>query len=433
MTHFFVLLATIRVLVPLTVPGMYEVLVPVVQCVEYHPTGSKAQLGTQSHCHRFRKPKQGTRSLQPSHSVKVHEIRVVYPYNYFPSEPIRKMALPLSSKSLLLASSVFIASFVIAAKFAPSVWKRDDSSSDTKDHDDSTSTEGDDSKSFENRVPTHVQRLLYKEKRRKDSVRFLAMKKPMYDNIEMFSPDDVLLCTISKKKAAWYIRKNLASWKKESKSIQLMFEPQSKPSEANTYNRSHKKNICVVCGDSENFMRHYVVPYCYRTLFPIKYKTHTPHDIVLMCPDCHVHSEQATQRRQKELEASLRSDPGTANPNIPDRNLRNIKNVASALSTRRDQIPQEKVEEYEILIKRHFGLDSSAWLSKELLLEATTMETSFPNPSHIAGPLVVISTVANDEKSIKNFIIEWRNHFVETMQPRFLPVGWSVDSPVHND
>jgi hypothetical protein len=46
----------------------------------------------------------------------------------------------------------------------------------------------DDDESFINdmdepELPTHMMRELYKEQRRKASVRFLAMKKPMYDNI----------------------------------------------------------------------------------------------------------------------------------------------------------------------------------------------------------------------------------------------------------
>ena len=62
-------------------------------------------------------------------------------------------------------------------------------------------------------LPPHIQRELYKEQRRKKSVRFLALKKPMYDNIEMYGPDGIMLCTIGKKKANWYVnKKGLAVW-----------------------------------------------------------------------------------------------------------------------------------------------------------------------------------------------------------------------------
>lgn len=287
-----------------------------------------------------------------------------------------------------------------------------------------------DASGFGQEVPTHLRRLLHKEERRKDSVRFLAMKKPMYDNIEMYSPDSTLLCTISEKKASWYVRKKLGRWKSKNESIQLLFEPKAQPSEPNTYNQTHKKNICVVCGESHKFMRHYIVPYCYRTLLPDEYKAHMPHDIVILCPDCHLHSEQATQERQKELEKSLRRHPSSSRPSIPNRSLRSVRSAACALCQRRGQIPSDQVESYENLIKAHFGLDESSWLSRNLLEQATKMETSTPNPSYIPGPYLVVSSLANDEATIRNFIMDWRQHFIETMQPRFLPEGWSIDSPV---
>lgn len=340
------------------------------------------------------------------------------------------MVVTTSSKSLLLASGVV--GITIAVGVAWRLGSYLVSEANDRDDNDPNSSSTEKGESLSSRVPTHLKRLLYKEQRRKESVRFLAMKKPMYDNIEMYSPQGVLLCTISIKKAEWYIGKNLAFWKTETKAIQLRFEPKGRPSGEGNYNQSHKKNVCVVCGDSKKFMRHYVVPYCYRALFPPKYKTHMPHDIVILCPDCHVHSEKSTQDRQKKLERSLRTMPGTDHPHIPDRDLHRVKSAALALCNRREQIPAEKVQEHEATIKKHFGLDESSWLSKELLLQATSMETSIPNPDYIPGPELVVCTFANDEESIKRFIYDWREHFLQTMQPRFLPTGWSIDSPVHN-
>jgi exonuclease 3'-5' domain-containing protein 2 len=288
--------------------------------------------------------------------------------------------------------------------------------------------DGDDGESSHSDVPSHLQRLLYKEERRKVSTRHLAMKKPMYDNVEMYSPDCTLLCTISNKKAAWYINKNLGKWKEEHKALLLLFEPKAQPTMDNTYNATHKRNICVVCGESENFMRHYIVPYCYRQLFPIKYKTHMPHDIVILCPICHLQCEQQTQRRQQELDDSLRKDPRTKPPRIPDNALHKVKSAALALHKRRARIPHDKVRQYEQLIKQHFEIDE---LSNEMLEEAAQIETSTENPLYLSSPDLVVRSIANDPASIERFVIEWRDFFVDTMQPRFLPVGWNTTSPVH--
>jgi hypothetical protein len=259
----------------------------------------------------------------------------------------------------------------------------------------------------------------------------LAMKKPMYDNVEMYSPGGVLLCTISTKKATWYINKKLGRWIEEAKALQLLFEPKAEPKDPNTYNVTHKKNICVVSGESEDFMRHYIVPYCYRQLFPTKYKTHMPHDIVILCPDCHLQSEQYTQTRQQELDYKLRKDPCTSFPRINDKVLHKVRSAALALHKRRDQLPPDKVEEYEKIIKKHFSLDDASCLSNEVLEDATKIETSIENQFFIPSPGLVVRSLANNPASIERFVVEWRDFFVETMQPRFLPVGWNIRSPVH--
>jgi hypothetical protein len=172
-------------------------------------------------------------------------------------------------------------------------------------------------------LPSHVNREIYKQERRKNaSIRFMALKKPLYDNIEMYGPDNVtLLCTIGKKKAHWYVhKKKLAVWRtplllddggnnnhdailptSKPPSIRLLFTPKNnnKPqqlamnkeelnhrrkmvrtenscsvfqptSQQQLYNTSHKRNICVACGTTTGLMRHYVVPYAYRRLLPSK-------------------------------------------------------------------------------------------------------------------------------------------------------------------
>lgn len=51
--------------------------------------------------------------------------------------------------------------------------------------------------------------------------------------------------------------------------------------------QSDKQNQCCVCGSGGEYLRHSVVPHCYRQHFPPSMKSHLSHDIVLMCPPCH--------------------------------------------------------------------------------------------------------------------------------------------------
>ena len=109
----------------------------------------------------------------------------------------------------------------------------------------------------------------------------LTMKRTMYDNISMHAPDDRFVCTVSLKKARWYIKKELADAcpfaEGESLSkITLRFHPdkselEGKSEEQVKFQQRVKKNICVVCGsDSGQYMRHYIVPSTLRHWFPKK-------------------------------------------------------------------------------------------------------------------------------------------------------------------
>lgn len=116
-------------------------------------------------------------------------------------------------------------------------------------------------------LPPHLKRELMKEKKRKEKMKYLSMKSPMYDNVRMVDPQGELLCTVSKKKALWYVDKGIAdlvSNEEEGTTIlKLRFEPKNRSNrgEKGVYVRSDKKNECVVCGATEFHRRHYVVPF----------------------------------------------------------------------------------------------------------------------------------------------------------------------------
>lgn len=319
-------------------------------------------------------------------------------------------------------------------------------------------------------LPPHVERDLYKEQRRKRLIPFLTMKKPMYDNVLMQDPEGQALSTISLKKANWYVNKNLADWivqapesqeqsnnnnsqqqqqQQEQSIIRLRFEPNRRavdPDQAQ-YHVTAKANQCVVCGAGADHgqghgMRHYVVPFCYRTLFPDEYKTHLSHDVVLMCIDCHVYAEQCSQRRRKHLEKAVqRADPTTALPYIIDRLKQTVAKQALALLKRVHQMPAARIAECKAAVRKFHGLCTSdnAPLSTELLQTTAAMAYTTPNPTYIASATLVVEPLLaafyerHDDGPLAAFVRDWRTYFLQTSQPRYLPKGWSVDSAVHCD
>ena len=62
-----------------------------------------------------------------------------------------------------------------------------------------------------------------------------------------------------------------------------------------------KENKCVSCGETGHYLRYRVVPACYRRNFPVQWKSHRSHDIVLLCVDCHHVAHRAAEVVKRQL------------------------------------------------------------------------------------------------------------------------------------
>lgn len=318
----------------------------------------------------------------------------------------------------------------------------------------------------EENLPSHVLREIHKERQRKAKVELISMKTPMYDNVYMLDRDREPMCTISMKKARWYVRKDIAEWSSfrdgegtetdcqsaegDVKCIRLLFEHNGtggsdRDSSEMLYLRSAKQNICVECGDDGHHIRHYIVPYSYRTLLPQEYKSHMSHDIVILCPDCHLDCERQTKRRMKEMEHELRMKMGgdalDVSQVIDDPHKHHIRSCAIALVKWRDMMPAEKVEGHERVVREYLAslckkeeerdalLNGTDELTKSRLQKACSINYRVKNPNYVTGSEVVVRSL-KDAKAIEEFIIDWRKHFMSTVSPRHMPNGWRVDNPI---
>ncbi|GIL68259.1 hypothetical protein Vafri_21510 [Volvox africanus] len=153
---------------------------------------------------------------------------------------------------------------------------------------------------------------------RRPSARQKEMKLPtrksvLYENCRLLAPDGAVLCTCGAKKVAWYLQRGLARVVSENPTtIQLNFEPQGRGHADDQYYLSDKENRCCVCGSGGEYLRHSVVPHCYRQHFPPSMKSHLSHDIVLMCPPCHKTCSVADQRRMTALGRQFNAPLGSA-------------------------------------------------------------------------------------------------------------------------
>uniref|UniRef100_A0A7S3PU05 HNH domain-containing protein n=1 Tax=Chaetoceros debilis TaxID=122233 RepID=A0A7S3PU05_9STRA len=284
-------------------------------------------------------------------------------------------------------------------------------------------------------LPSHLVRERMKEKRRKEKIPMLTMKSKMYDNITLCDPQGEALSKISKKKANWYIKKGLADFiDGKEDSVRLKFEPKARSQDAD-YGMSTKKNVCVACGEPENQMRFYIVPYAYRHLFPEKYKQHISHDIVSLCANCHLLCGQQTQIRMDEIEEKF----NIVKKYSTDHRLYKVRSSALALMNWRLKIPAEKVSWHIDIVRRYLiddcDLDDSCikdeTIPKDLLQKACDIDFRVLNTAFVPGPDLVVASMADDDEKLAKFIRAWRVFFLETIHPRHLPQGWSIEYPVH--
>jgi hypothetical protein len=86
-------------------------------------------------------------------------------------------------------------------------------------------------------------------------------------------------------------------------------------------------------------------------------------------------------------------------------------------------------------------------LTPERLRAAVDLDEKVPNPDYASPSEELVRSllaVRSEEGSgtdggegcfpgIERFVRDWRLHFVTSMQPRYMPRGWSVDHPVRCD
>lgn len=119
----------------------------------------------------------------------------------------------------------------------------------------------------------------------------------------MEAPDGELLCTMDRTKAEWYRKKGLATIvSAEPLRMRLCFEPSGRAvGQPGAYDLEEKVNQCVVCGDRDNLSRKFVIPKEYRKFFPAIIKSHSSHDILLLCQSCHRDSNMEDNALRERL------------------------------------------------------------------------------------------------------------------------------------
>lgn len=136
-----------------------------------------------------------------------------------------------------------------------------------------------------------------------------------------------------------------------------------------------KENKCVSCGEAGHYLRYKVVPACYRRNFPVQWKSHRSHDIVLLCVDCHhvAHKAAEVVKRQLSQEYGVPLFPPKAKPaggNVCETHPYNVRRAAVALKVYGKTLPEGRRKELQQMVRGfvHPGAGEASgeeWLSQE--------------------------------------------------------------------
>lgn len=241
----------------------------------------------------------------------------------------------------------------------------------------------------------------------------------LFDNCIIQAPDGTPLSRCSLKKAKWYERRGLADLSGGDPIIvKLRFEPSGRACLDDPLMTAGKPNHCVVCGTTEELTRHHVIPSSFIKHMDVQYKVDIIRDILPMCRDCHDAYEEKSQERR----AMIAEEMGISLVGISSAQIGVVRRsigAAFALLKHRDKIPEVRREEL-MKVVRDF-LDGKADITDDDLQRVADhkikQQDDYINFSQY---------VAESVEDYSEFAKEWRTHFVETMQPKYLPANWDI-------
>nr|XP_045011296.1 exonuclease 3'-5' domain-containing protein 2 isoform X2 [Jaculus jaculus] len=266
-----------------------------------------------------------------------------------------------------------------------------------------------------------------KNKRKPLGVGYSARKSPLYDNCFLQAPDGQPLCTCDRRKAQWYLDKGIGELVSEDPFVvRLQFEPAGRPESPGDYYLMVKENMCVVCGKTDSYIRKNVIPHEYRKHFPIEMKDHNSHDVLLLCTSCHAisnyYDNHLKQQLAEEFQAPIGSEEGLRL--LEDSGRRQVRSGARALLNM-ESLPAHRKEELLQALRKFYGTDT---VTNEMLQAAASLETRIYNENYVPHGLKVVQRhTEGGLRALMQLESRWRQHFLDSMQPRHLPQQWSVD------
>ena len=242
----------------------------------------------------------------------------------------------------------------------------------------------------------------------------------IFENCLIQAPDGVVLSRCGMKKVEWYVKHGLAEIIETDPvtTIRLKFEPSGRRGLGDPLLLDGKPNICVACGTPDDLTKHHIVPYSFIKYMKIEYKVDIIRDIFPLCQPCHGDYEKNSQEKRKEMSISL-GVPMYGISQKETRGVRKAMGAAAALQKYNGDIPEERKKEILEVVKDFLG--KSEITDADITLVRNYKITDRPDYINFS------KYVAESVTDYSEFAREWREHFVEKMNPKYMPEAWKVD------
>ena len=155
-------------------------------------------------------------------------------------------------------------------------------------------------------------------------------------------------------------------------------------------------------------------------------RDHQSHDVLLMCLNCH----QESNRRDHEMRLKLGTICGAPfDENCPksreDFVLKGVRSAGRALlkDLERNKIPENRKKDLFKTLQEHFNKEV---INIEDIEMASNTDPYIQNEDYISHAESVVNYYTENEGILKLEKL-WRQHFLDSMKPKFLPENWSID------
>lgn len=237
----------------------------------------------------------------------------------------------------------------------------------------------------------------------------------MYDSFEVQDPRGKILFLCDKKKIRWYIKKNLVT-KITDTTFRMINEPKG-PGNVNPYFLERLESRCVVCGVKEKLSKHHIVPYQYRKVLPDDYKNSNHFDVLCVCIDCHERYEKKATKLKEDIHKEY-NVPLNGNP-CSNKTVVAINGILYKLKEEGQNLSNEAIESLLKNLRKYVGYNIT--FEEAIVMDFHDIEA---NNYYEMRDSIFMDKWLVSGKSYEDFILMWRQHFIDTMKPKFMSSNW---------